>query len=80
MSSRAPFRPCPGGGGRGCGPLPAPPFNPTDYWATRKWVSAQLASVEYRPLAGMTFRLETNGDLYSTLSAVVTALGGEVEE
>lgn len=23
--------------------MPAPPFNPTDYWATRKWVVAYVA-------------------------------------
>lgn len=47
MSSRATEMPVPGGlGPRGCRPMPAPPFNPTDYWATRKWVSANLGAVE----------------------------------
>lgn len=42
-----PFRPVPGQcGPNRRGPLPAPPFDPRDYWATRKCVSRLFASLE----------------------------------
>lgn len=42
-----PFRPVPGQcGPNRRGPLPAPPFDPRDYWATRKLVSSLSASLE----------------------------------
>ena len=42
-----PFRPVPGQcGPNRRGPLPAPPFDPRDYWATRKCVSELSASLE----------------------------------
>ena len=41
-----PFRPVPGQcGPNRRGPLPAPPFDPRDYWATRKCVSRLFASL-----------------------------------
>lgn len=41
-----PFRPVPGQcGPNRRGPLPAPPFDPRDYWATRKCVSKLYASL-----------------------------------
>ena len=47
MSSCHTFRPVPGQcGPRGRGPLPAPPFDPQDYWATRKLVSSLFGSLE----------------------------------
>ena len=47
MSSCHTFRPVPGQcGPRGCGPLPAPPFDPQDYWATRKLVSQLFGTLE----------------------------------
>ena len=46
MSPCHPFRPVPGQcGPNRRGPLPAPPFNPQDYWATRKLVSQLSASL-----------------------------------
>lgn len=46
MSPCHPFRPVPGQcGPNRRGPLPAPPFNPQDYWATRKCVSRLSASL-----------------------------------
>lgn len=35
-----------GRGGRDC--LPAPPYNPTDYWATRRWVSRLVRDADSR--------------------------------
>lgn len=47
MSSCHTFRPIPGQcGPRGRGPLPAPPFAPQDYWATKKFVSSLFESIE----------------------------------
>ena len=47
MSSCHTFRPVPGQcGPRGRGPLPAPPFDPQDYWATRKLVSSLFGTLE----------------------------------
>ena len=47
MSSCHTFRPVPGQcGPRGRGPLPAPPFDPQDYWATRKLVSSLFGALE----------------------------------
>ena len=47
MSSCHTFRPVPGQcGPRGRGPLPAPPFDPQDYWATRKLVSSLVGALE----------------------------------
>ena len=47
MSSCHTFRPVPGQcGPRGRGPLPAPPFDPQDYWATKKFVSSLFESIE----------------------------------
>ena len=47
MSPCHPFRPVPGQcGPNRRGPLPAPPFDPRDYWATRKCVSKLFASLE----------------------------------
>ena len=47
MSPCHPFRPVPGQcGPNRRGPLPAPPFDPRDYWATRKCVSRLSASLE----------------------------------
>ena len=47
MSSCHTFRPVPGQcGPRGRGPLPAPPFDPQDYWATRKLVSSLFGSLD----------------------------------
>lgn len=47
MSPCHPFRPVPGQcGPNRRGPLPAPPFDPRDYWATRKCVSRLFASLE----------------------------------
>ena len=47
MSACHPFRPVPGQcGPNRRGPLPAPPFDPRDYWATRKCVSRLSASLE----------------------------------
>lgn len=47
MSSYHTFRPVPGQcGPRGRGPLPAPPFDPQDYWATKKFVSSLFESIE----------------------------------
>ena len=47
MSSCHTFRPVPGQcGPRGRGPLPAPPFDPQDYWATRKLVSQLFGTLE----------------------------------
>ena len=47
MSSCHTFRPVPGQfGPRGRGPLPAPPFAPQDYWATKKFVSSLFESIE----------------------------------
>lgn len=47
MSPCHPFRPVPGQcGPNRRGPLPAPPFDPRDYWATRKCVSELSASLE----------------------------------
>lgn len=47
MSPCHPFRPVPGQcGPNRRGPLPAPPFDPRDYWATRKCVSRLYASLE----------------------------------
>ena len=46
MSPCHPFRPVPGQcGPNRRGPLPAPPFDPRDYWATRKCVSRLSASL-----------------------------------
>ena len=46
MSSCHTFRPVPGQcGPRGRGPLPAPPFDPQDYWATKKFVSSRFESI-----------------------------------
>ena len=42
-----PFRPVPGQcGPNRRGPLPAPPFDPRDYWATRKFVSSLFEALE----------------------------------
>lgn len=47
MSPCYPFRPIPGQcGPHRRGPLPAPPFDPQDYWATRKLVSSLFGSLE----------------------------------
>ena len=47
MSSCHTFRPVPGQcGPRGRGPLPAPPFDPQGYWATRKLVSSLFGTLE----------------------------------
>lgn len=47
MSSCHTFRPVPGQcGPRGRGPLPAPPFDPQDYWATKKFVSSLFGTLE----------------------------------
>ena len=47
MSSCYPFRPVPGQcGPHRRGPLPAPPFDPQDYWATRKLVSSLFGSLD----------------------------------
>ena len=47
MSPCYPFRPIPGQcGPHKRGPSPAPPFNPQDYWATRKLVSSLFGSLE----------------------------------
>ena len=47
MSSCHTFRPVPGQcGPRGRGPLPAPLFDPQDYWATRKLVSSLFGTLE----------------------------------
>lgn len=47
MSSCHTFRPVPGQcGPRGRGPLPAPPFDPQDYWATRKLVNSLFGTLE----------------------------------
>ena len=44
-----PFRPVPGQcGPNRRGPLPAPPFDPRDYWATRKLVNSLIESIETR--------------------------------
>lgn len=89
MSSCHTFRPVPGQcGPRGRGPLPAPPFDPQDYWATRKLVSSLFGSLDARirkienvtaPLDGATFRLDKNEDLYRALERIIPALGGTVE-
>ena len=47
MSPCYPFRPIPGQcGPHRRGPLPAPPFDPQDYWATRKLVSSLFGSLD----------------------------------
>ena len=47
MSPCYPFRPIPGQcGPHKCGPSPAPPFNPQDYWATRKLVSSLFGTLD----------------------------------
>ena len=47
MSPCHPFRPVPGQcGPNRRGPLPAPPFDPRDYWATKKFVSSLFESIE----------------------------------
>lgn len=47
MSSCHTFRPVPGQcGPRGRGPVPAPPFDPRDYWATKKFVSSLFGTLE----------------------------------
>ena len=47
MSACYPFRPVPGQcGPRGRGPLPAPPFDPRDYWATKKFVSSLVSPIK----------------------------------
>lgn len=47
MSPCHPFRPVPGQcGPNRRGPLPAPPFDPRDYWATRKFVSSLFEALE----------------------------------
>lgn len=47
MSPCYPFRPIPGQcGPHKRGPLPAPPFDPQDYWATRKLVSSLFGSLD----------------------------------
>lgn len=47
MSPCHPFRPVPGQcGPNRRGPLPAPPFDPRDYWATRKLVSSLSGALE----------------------------------
>lgn len=89
MTPCHPLRPVPGQcGPRGRGPCPAPPFNPTDYWATRKLVNALFGGLDARvralenapkPLGGARFRLDRNEDLYRALERIVPALGGEVE-
>lgn len=49
MSPCHPFRPVPGQcGPNRRGPLPAPPFDPNDYWATKKFVSSLFGSIETR--------------------------------
>lgn len=111
MTTGYTVRPVPCGRGPwGRRPLPAPPPDPRDYWATRKWVSSGMASLSGRidqieargvsdemflgiarrvgvafasdvpTLAGRSFRLDDNGDVYAAVAAVVAALGGTVEE
>ena len=47
MSPCYPFRPIPGQcGPHKRGPLPAPPFDPQDYWATRKLVSSLFGTLD----------------------------------
>ena len=47
MSPCYPFRPIPGQcGPHRRGPLPAPPFDPQDYWATRKLVNSLFGSLD----------------------------------
>ena len=47
MSPCHPFRPVPGQcGPNRRGPLPAPPFDPRDYWATRRLVSSLSGALE----------------------------------
>lgn len=49
MSPCHPFRPVPGQcGPHRRGPLPAPPFDPRDYWATKNFVSSLFGSLETR--------------------------------
>ena len=89
MSPCYPFRPIPGQcGPHRRGPLPAPPFDPQDYWATKKLVSSLFGSLDARirklenvtaPLDGATFRLDKNEDLYRALERIIPALGGTVE-
>ena len=51
MSPCYPFRPIPGQcGPHRRGPIPAPPFDPQDYWATRKLVSSLFGSLDTKKL------------------------------
>ena len=75
-----PFRPVPGQcGPNRRGPLPAPPFDPRDYWATRKLVSKLSASLETKlDKTGGTVRGDFKVDLPDYSGIILSVANGLV--
>ena len=75
-----PFRPVPGQcGPNRRGPLPAPPFDPRDYWATRKCVSQLSASLGTKlDKTGGTVRGDFKVDLPDYSGIILSVANGLV--
>lgn len=77
MSTCYPFRPVPGQRGpRGCGPVPAPPFDPRDYWATKKFVSSLVSPIK----TSVTNLQETKLDRSDVVDPAVATEAGKAAD